>query len=70
MSVPTFSLLGRPRVPAMLVLLGYGGAMSRALDVTLAQELAALAPSFGLPTLAVPSLTWTDVATGVVVLAS
>jgi MFS superfamily sulfate permease-like transporter len=65
----TFALLGRPRLPAMLALLGYGGVLALVLDVTLAKDLAALAPSFRLPSLAVPSLSWTDVATGVVVLA-
>jgi MFS superfamily sulfate permease-like transporter len=65
----TFSLLGRPRLPAMLVLLGYGGAMALALDATLTRDLAALAPSFRLPTLRVPSLSWADVVTGVLVLA-
>lgn len=65
----TFSLLGRPRLPAVLVLLGYGGTMALALDATLMQDLAALAPRFRLPVLAVPSLSWADVATGVLVLA-
>ena len=40
----TFSLLGRPRLPAMLVLLGYGGAMALSLDATLAHDLAAMGP--------------------------
>jgi MFS superfamily sulfate permease-like transporter len=66
----TFVLLGRPKVPAILVLLAYGGAMAMALDATLVQELAVLAPAFRLPTLTVPSLSWTDVATGVLVLAA
>ena len=65
----TFALLGRPRLPAMLLLLTYGGAMALALDVALMHELAALAPRFRFPTLTVPSLSWADVTTGVVVLA-
>jgi hypothetical protein len=65
----TFSLLGRPRLPAMLVLLGYGGAMALFLDATLVQDLAALGPRLRVPTLAVPPLSWADVVTGVLVLA-
>lgn len=65
----TFALLGRPRLPAMLVLLGYGGAMALALDATLMADLAALAPRYQGPTLAVPSLSWADAVTGVLVLA-
>lgn len=65
----TFALLGRPRLPAMLVLLAYGGAMALALDPTLTQDLAALAPRLRLPSVAVPSVSWADVATGVLILA-
>src|SRR3989442_411587 len=63
---------GRPgsqRFPAMLVLLAYGGAMALALDPTLTQDLAALAPRLRLPSVAVPSVSWADVATGVLILA-
>src|SRR5712691_7502844 len=38
----TFTLLGRPRLPAMLALLAYGAAMALAMDATLMQDLAAL----------------------------
>jgi MFS superfamily sulfate permease-like transporter len=65
----TFLLLGRPRLPAMLVLLAYGGALALSLDATLAQDLAAMGPGLRVPTLAVPRLSWPDVVTGVLVLA-
>jgi MFS superfamily sulfate permease-like transporter len=65
----TFALLGRPRLPAMLVLLGYGASMALALDATLLHDLRALAPRFRLPTAGLPALSWGDVATGVLVLA-
>jgi MFS superfamily sulfate permease-like transporter len=68
-AVLTFSLLGRPRGPAMLVLLGYGGAIAMVLDASLMPDLAALAPRLRIPTLAVPSLSWADVVTGVMLLA-
>jgi MFS superfamily sulfate permease-like transporter len=65
----TLALLGRRRLPAMLVLLGYGGAIAVATDPTLTQDLAALAPRFRWPTVAVPSVSWADVTTGVLILA-
>jgi MFS superfamily sulfate permease-like transporter len=67
--VLTFSLLGRPRLPAMLVLLGYGAGMALALDATLINDLRQLAPAFRLPELRVPSIAWADVVTGTLVLA-
>ena len=65
----TFSLLGRPRLPAMLVLLSYGGAMALTLDTSLTHDLGAMTPRFRLPALTVPSLSWADMVTGVLVLA-
>jgi MFS superfamily sulfate permease-like transporter len=67
--VLTFSLLGRPRLPAMLVLLGYGAGVALALDATLMNDLRQLAPTFRLPELRVPSVAWADVVTGTLVLA-
>lgn len=65
----TFALLGRPRLPAMLVLLGYGATMALALDATLMHDLGDLAPTFRLPALRVPSIAWSDVVTGTLALA-
>jgi MFS superfamily sulfate permease-like transporter len=65
----TFMLLGRRRLPAMLVLLGYGAAMALVFDATLTQDLAALAPRPRLPSVTVPAVSWDDVVTGVLVLA-
>jgi MFS superfamily sulfate permease-like transporter len=65
----TFPLLGQPRLPAMLILLVYGAAAALALDPTLVQDLGALAPSFRLPVVGVPSITWNDVVNGSLVLA-
>lgn len=65
----TFALLGRPRLPAMLVLLGYGAVIAVALDATLVHDLRKLAPAFRLPGLHLPVLSWADVMTGTLVLA-
>jgi MFS superfamily sulfate permease-like transporter len=65
----TFLLLSQPRVPAMLVLLAYGAAVALTLDPTLMRDLGSLAPSFRLPALQVPSLSWREVVTGALVLA-
>jgi MFS superfamily sulfate permease-like transporter len=73
MAVPavalTFFLLGQPRVPAMLILLAYGAAAALSLDASLVHDLGNLAPSFRLPTLRVPALSWPEVITGTLVLA-
>jgi MFS superfamily sulfate permease-like transporter len=73
MAVPavalTFFLLGQPRVPAMLILLAYGAAAALSLDASLVHDLGNLAPSFRLPTLRVPLLSWPEVVTGALVLA-
>jgi len=65
----TFLLLSQPRVPAMLVLLAYGAAAALTLDPTLLRDLGGLAPSFRLPALQVPLLSWREVVTGALVLA-
>ena len=65
----TFTLLGRPRLPAMLALLAYGAAMALAMDATLMQDLAALAPRPRLPTIALPPVSWSDVIIGGLMLA-
>ena len=73
MAVPavalTFFLLGQPRVPAMLVLLIYGAAATLSVDPALVHDLANLAPSFRLPSLHVPPMSWAEVVTGALVLA-
>jgi MFS superfamily sulfate permease-like transporter len=73
MAVPavalTFFLLGQPRVPAMLVLLIYGAAAALSVDPALVHDLANLAPSFRLPSLHVPPMSWAEVVTGALVLA-
>ena len=48
----TLVLLGRPRVPAMLVLLAIGVAMALINEPDLMRELGALKPEFRIPTLA------------------
>jgi MFS superfamily sulfate permease-like transporter len=67
--VLTFFLLGLPRMPAMLVLLAYGGVAALSLDPTLVHALSNLGPSFRLPSLHVPSLSWPEIVTGALVLA-
>ena len=67
--VLTFLLLSQPRVPAMLVLLAYGAAAALTLDPTLMRDLGSLAPSFRIPALQVPSVSWLEVVTGALVLA-
>lgn len=67
--VLTFLLLGQPRVPAMLVLLGYGSAGALAFDPTLSHDLRALAPQFRLPSLVLPTITSLDLLNGVALLA-
>jgi len=68
-AVLAFVLLGRRRLPAMLALLSYGGVVALALDPTLRHDLNELAPHFRLPTLHVPEIAWSDVVTGLLVLA-
>lgn len=66
--VLTFLLLGRPRAPAMLVLLAYGS-LAALSDPTLVRDIATVAPGVRLPTLHIPVLSWTDLVTGALVLA-
>jgi len=65
----TFMLLGWPRLPAMLVLLAYGGLTAVSLDATLIRDLGNLAPHLRWPGLHIPSIGWGDVVTGTLVLA-
>jgi MFS superfamily sulfate permease-like transporter len=65
----TFFLLGHPRVPAMLLLLVYGAAAALSLDPTLVHDLGSLAPSFRLPTIHVPLMSWGEMITGALVFA-
>jgi MFS superfamily sulfate permease-like transporter len=73
MAVPavilTFFLLGQPRVPAMLMLLAYGAAAALSFDPTLLSDLAGLAPSFRLPSVHIPAVSWHEILTGALVLA-
>ncbi|MFA5914238.1 MAG: putative sulfate/molybdate transporter [Burkholderiales bacterium] len=65
----TLLLLGRPRVPAMLVLLGIGVVLALVEQPDLVRELGALKPQFRFPALAWPSLSLSDLWTGFVLLA-
>jgi MFS superfamily sulfate permease-like transporter len=65
----TLALLGRPRVPAMLVLLAVGIAIALIEQPGLARELGALQPGFRFPALAWTALSWADLWTGFVLLA-
>jgi MFS superfamily sulfate permease-like transporter len=67
--VLTFMLLGRQRLPAMLALLSYGAIVAVAQEPALWTELSVLTPSFRMPTLHVPAITWTEAATGLLALA-
>jgi predicted benzoate:H+ symporter BenE len=64
----TLVLLGRPRVPAMLVLLAIGVAMALIDEPGLVRELGALQPEFRIPTLAWGTLSAGDLWTGFVLL--
>jgi len=68
-AVVTMLLLGQTRVPAMLVLLVYGGAAALVIDGSLLHDLAAVKPGFRLPTLGLPTLGWHDLIAGTLVLA-
>ena len=65
----TLLLLGRPRVPAMLVLLAIGVALALINEPGLLQQLGALKPEFRIPTLAWRSLSMADLWTGFILLA-
>jgi MFS superfamily sulfate permease-like transporter len=64
----TLALLGRPRVPAMLVLLAIGVAMALINEPDLMRELGALKPEFRIPTLAWGTLSMSDLWTGLILL--
>jgi hypothetical protein len=68
-TVLTFMLLGQSRVPALLALLSYGAGAAILLDPVLTEDLRALAPSFRLPSLGPPVVTWPDVIQGTFLLA-
>lgn len=53
----------------MLMLLAYGAAAALSLDPTVIHDLGSLAPSFRLPALHVPPVSWQEVITGALVLA-
>lgn len=65
----TLALLGRPRMPAMLVLLAIGAAMALFDRPDLMRELGALKPEFRIPSLAWGTLSMGDLWTGFILLA-
>jgi MFS superfamily sulfate permease-like transporter len=65
----TLLMLGRPRVPAMLLLLAIGVAIALIGQPGLVHDLRALRPGFKLPVLAWPSLSANDLWTGLFLLA-
>jgi MFS superfamily sulfate permease-like transporter len=65
----TLVLLGRPRVPAMLVLLGIGASIALVEQPGLMRELSALKPALKIPSLAWGSLSMNDLWLGFVLLA-
>ena len=64
----TLVMLGRPRVPAMLVLLAIGVAMALASEPGLMRELGALKPQFRIPVFAWNALSASDLWTGFILL--
>ena len=64
----TLALLGRPRVPAMLVLLGVGVVVALIGQPELMRDLGALQPEFKLPSLAWTSLSMSDLWLGFILL--
>jgi MFS superfamily sulfate permease-like transporter len=64
----TLVLLGRPRVPAMLVLLAIGVAMALINEPDLMRELGSLKPEFRIPALAWGTLSMSDLWTGLILL--
>lgn len=65
----TFLLLSQSRVPAMLVLLVYGGVAALLTDTTLVSDLAGLSLGFRFPALGLPAFDLRDLTQGVLVLA-
>lgn len=66
--VLTFFLLSSDRIPAMLVLLGLGGAVAVMREPGLLGELGRMSFHFRLPELAVTKIGWQDLAIGIMVL--
>ena len=64
----TFVLLSYERVPAMLVLLGFGIVVSLVRDPALLAELGAMSFRFRVPEVALSEIGWQDLVTGVLVL--
>jgi len=64
----TFVLLSYERVPAMLVLLGFGIVVSLVRDPALLTELGAMSFRFRVPEVALGEIGWQDLVTGVLVL--
>ncbi|MFA5028752.1 MAG: putative sulfate/molybdate transporter, partial [Candidatus Methylomirabilota bacterium] len=64
----TFGLLAFPRIPAMLVLLAAGAAVALAREPSLLTELARVSCHFRLPASGLPQISWSDLATGILVL--
>ncbi len=60
----TFLLLSQSRVPAMLVLLVYGGVAALLTDTTLVSDLAGLSLGFRFPALGLPALDLCDLTQG------
>ena len=64
----TFVLLSYERVPAMLVLLGFGIVVSLVRDPALLTELGAMSFRFRVPEVALSEIGWQDLVTGVLIL--
>ena len=64
----TLLLLSYPRIPAMLALLALGVGVALVREPTLLAALAQMSFHFRLPTSGLSQISWTDVATGVLVL--
>jgi len=64
----TFVLLSYERVPAMLVLLGFGIVVSLVRDPALLTELGSMSLRFRVPEVALSEIGWQDLVTGVLVL--
>jgi MFS superfamily sulfate permease-like transporter len=67
--VGTLVLLARSRLPAMLVLLAAGAALTLVREPALLTELASIKPALHLPAFAWPALGWQDLWLGAVLLA-
>jgi len=65
----TLALLGNRRVPAMFLLLVFGGLCGIVADPSLARQLAAVTVELRLPTLTLSGVSWNDLLVGTVFLA-